>query len=102
MTVEVKKLSRADYWEWRASVEEVDRARLESELARVKSIAASNNLKAAQFEFELLKIETVRKIKESEDTIRNYKKFVEDLEGRVGFSIRDRVIDPITFEVKEI
>lgn len=101
---EVKtKLTAAQYWEWRTTLTEL-------QVAREKHRISELEHKLLQKEAENLGIRTqlfIRTRMESSKqalgtTLAEYERFKGALEQCLGLSLNNKVIDDVTFEIKEL
>ena len=98
----VAQLSKADYWEWRCSLEEITSAKhllsltqqrmktmeLEAEIQKLRILVFKNNLKAANDNLE--KIE------------KDFKAYRSSLESKLGISLTECVIDEFDYTIKKL
>lgn len=95
-------LTPAEYWEWRTSVTELQKADFELKykqclLAMMEKDADIARLRMAIYKQELVSFtDKVSSVKSDYDS---YKKKLED---KLGYSLNNCVIDDVTFEVKKI
>jgi len=93
------KMTGAQYWEWRTTVEEMLHAKSKANIAQLKKQvldlqAIELNLKA-RLEAFVVKDATNHK----EEVASDYQDFRKKLETQLGVSIENCSIDPINFEV---
>ena len=96
------QLTPGQYWEWRTTIEEMQHSSLklkhsrlthslmerDIEIQKLKAIIYKNRIKEFEAQYDLSKKE--------------YERFKESLEKDLGVSLSNKVIDDITFEVKEL
>lgn len=96
-------LSPAQYWEWRTTIAEM-------EIAKEKHKTAHAEFKLLQKEAENLSIRTQLFIRtrmeaakaEVQTTSTEYARFKEVLEKDLGQSLNKKLIDDVTFEIREL
>jgi hypothetical protein len=96
-------LTAAQYWEWRTTISEMN-------VAQEKFKTSQLEVKLLQKEAENLAVRTqllissrVRDAKEAFEASRvEYERFKKFLEEATGTSLNNKVIDDITFEIKDI
>lgn len=97
-----KKLTAAQYWEWRTTISEM-------EIARQKALLADANLKLLHKEAEMLAVRSQLFVRTSHNDARlayeaaqaEYQRFKKVLEDSLGMSLSNKIIDEVTFEVKD-
>jgi hypothetical protein len=99
----VGKMSGKDYWEWRATLTEVDLEKEKTALTEHKFVSMQKDIEIAQlkrqiFIASMLEPQRVRfqKVKNDADEWRKA------LEARLGIELRGCIIDDVTFEVKTL
>lgn len=98
-----KSLSPAEYWEWRTTISEMD---TKKEVLKTREL----ELKLLEKDAELVSLRLVMHrnviIKSSQDayqqSLDEYKRFKSVLEERLDLSLDGKMIDDVTFEIKEI
>lgn len=97
----VGALTPAQYWEWRESIEEMFHAKTKAELSACKLSLMEKDIEISKLRSIIYK-ETVKAHgKLREDSAKRYEMLRARLEGELGYSLADKVIDELTFEVKE-
>lgn len=95
-------LSKEDYWEWRTSVEEVlhGDTKLHARHLNLDLMKRDKDILELKIEIARMKLDEFKK---NNDKIKeDYKSFLDAKEAKVGFSIKDCAIDPITLEVTSL
>jgi hypothetical protein len=103
MSEKPKKLTGAQYWEWRTTISEMNEAQAKYEAARNQAqflVASSEiaTLKAAVFKLSNLRTSTDN----AEAAKAEYSRFKSELEKKVKTSLSGKVIDDVTFEIREL
>jgi hypothetical protein len=98
---DVPKLTAAQYWEWRNTCTELwlsnNKVKLEETQAQVlKKDVEIANMRLA---LHLAKVQSAKE--DALNASENYRKIKDVLEGHLGTSLNDKVIDDVTYEVKE-
>lgn len=101
--VKEKKLTAAQYWEWRTTISEMETAKEKFQNARL-------SLNLLQKEAEMVGVRTQLFLRtrmeaskgELEKAQAEYERFKKVLEDSLGMSLKNTVIDDITFEVKDL
>lgn len=96
------KLSAADYWEWRCTIEERKVAKVNEKRVHLEREIMHKEIENRKLKLALFK-ETVRAAQLSvEDSDAEYEKIKQRLEKKLGISLDNKAIDPYSFEIKEI
>lgn len=97
------QLTKADYWEWRTTIEEQKTAKLELELATLKLGGMEKDIELSKLKAALYRINVITHHKEilklRDD---EYNRIKKQLEETIGSELKDCVIDEITYEVKRM
>jgi hypothetical protein len=96
-------LSPAQYWEWRTTI-------MELEIAKEKTKSAQLEYKLLQKDAENLSIRTQLFLRTRMEAVKDeagkakaeYERFKQVLEEDLGQSLNNKVIDDVTFEVREL
>lgn len=97
-----KKLTSAEYWEWRCNIEEIKFCKLNEKRVHLEKELMNRELENKKLRLALFK-ETVKAARKSVETSEaEYEKFKQSLEKKLGMSLSDCVIDPHTFEVNKL
>lgn len=97
------RLTPAEYWEWRTTIAEMETAKANHRCVEmeVKLLSKEAEILAVRTQLHRsAKLEGARK--QSVDMQAEYARIKEALEGRLGVSLSGKVIDEITYEVKEL
>lgn len=89
------------YWEWRTSIEEMlhHKTKLLLSEEQHKTLRALEEVSKMKSQLHSLVIsKSKNKLEEIE---KDYNQFIEQLEKELGFSIKGKMIDPYTYEVKD-
>lgn len=97
----VGKLNAAQFWEWREIIEEMLHSKTKAELMLTK-----HRLMEKALELEALRSQMFKsKVNDAGAAYKaceaRYNSYKEKLEAELGISLNDKVIDELTFEVKE-
>lgn len=98
-----KNLSAGEYWEWRTTISEMDVAKsnLKNAELEVKLLQRDTEIKSLQT--KLHSVVFLGKAKEEmQKAITEYNRFKGVLEERHGVSLNNKMIDDVTYEIKEI
>lgn len=96
-------LSPAEYWEWRTTIMELQLARKDAEKTtlELKLLQKETEMLAVrQHLFQCTRMDAARKAVEAAQV--EYERFKGVLEKSLGQSLNKKVIDDITFEVREL
>jgi len=97
------KLHAAEYWEWRTTISEMDVAKEKAKLADAELKILYRDTEIASLRAKLHQSAVVSKARTAlENAQAEYARFKGVLEGRLGVSLNNKVIDDITFEVKDL
>lgn len=97
------RLTPAEYWEWRTTIAEMQIAQLNFRVAslEVKLLAKDAEVIAAR-----IKLHSVSAVggtqKRLDEAKAEYARIKTALEGRLGVSLNQKVIDEVTYEVKDL
>jgi len=95
----VAKMTEGQYWEWRATMEELQNAKLKSKVAELQK--QTMELQVSEMGFKA-KLEAFKAQDAAEHTKKisvEYQDFRKRLEDKLGVSLADCSIDPINFEI---
>lgn len=100
--MEKVKLSPEQYWEWRTTIAEMQTAEKELKLKGAQYEGQQKDLeivrlKSALFRHTMMSADAAFKQHQEE-----YKRFKAELEDSLGVSLDNKVIDEVTFEIKEL
>lgn len=99
---DIKKLTPEEYWEWRTTIAEMGEAKSDLNIANLKLAMQAKDIEIAQLKLHAFK-QVVRAAQDKKNTYDSeYKRFKGKIEERLGISLDNKVIDDVTFEVKEI
>lgn len=97
------KLTSEQYWNWRASVAELQTAKANYRASEFETRCLQLEAEIAQLKARIgLKIKLAEASAQIELHKEEYKRFKEKLEVEIGTSLSDKVIDDVTFEVKDL
>lgn len=96
------KLTPEEYWEWRTTIAEMQNAEAEHRVNTLKAALMAKDIEISQLKLNSFKavIRSSEENKKAHDS--EYKRFKGKLEERLGISLDNKVIDDLTFEVREI
>lgn len=100
---EKKALSPAQYWEWRTTISEMQTAQAQHKISELelKLMQKDAEIQIARIQlFQKLKVEQSQKSFEAAQA--EYKRFKEVLEKDLDVSLNDKIIDEVTFEIKDV
>jgi len=90
----IAKLTPAQYWEWRTTVAELNNAKLNVELGQHKHQIAVMNAVLAKRELQDIILKKIEIKKE-------YDRYTQELEKKLGTKFANKIIDPVTYEILE-
>jgi hypothetical protein len=96
-------LTPSEYWEWRTTISELEASR-----AKLKSCELELKLLEKDVELLATKAQLFKKTRLSssqflvENCNTEYEKFKKNLEDKLGVSLSGKIIDDISFEIKEL
>lgn len=102
MTEETKKLTPAQYWEWRFKAEQIKLSHLNEKRVNLEQEIMNKDIETKKLKLALFR-ETVKASRRS--TENNKKEFEETkqrIEKELGISLENCAIDPYTLEVKQV
>lgn len=103
METETPKLSPAEYWEWRTTISEMYEANLKGRLADAELKLLNRDAELAQARIRMYQLSSVQQAKQGIQTAKEeYERYKGVLEARLGFSLNEKLIDDVTFEVKDL
>jgi hypothetical protein len=97
----IGKLDRADYWEWRTTVTELQLAQMEAEREAFKVATMEKDLEIARLKTTLYRRSLDGVQAKLDAAEREYARYTETLETKLGLSLKNTVIDDVTYEVKK-
>lgn len=104
--IEMEKLPRVKpemYWEWRTTIEEMDHAKTKFNLCKANAELLRRETENAALRHQL---HLKTKIVESESLVDAAKKEYDNMKCKIekdlGFSLENKMIDDLTYEVKDI
>lgn len=97
------RLTPSEYWEWRTTISEMDEA-------RERYLRIETELKVLQRDAEIVSLRAKLHQKTMVDSAKaglqiskdEYERYKKALEERLGFSLNNKLIDDMTFEVKDL
>jgi hypothetical protein len=97
------KLTPAQYWEWRTTISELDvkKEKLESTKLQLQLLQKESELSAVKIQL-FLKTRMELASNAVKDAQTEYDRFKGVLEKCVGQTLSNKIIDEITFEIKEV
>lgn len=87
------KLTAAQYWEFRCSINDIDVAMKNVEIAKLVAKIKEMELSEAKEKVNAVSVKYINAKKE-------YDEFLSKLEKELGTTIKGKIIDPITFSIK--
>ncbi len=97
------RLTPAEYWEWRTTIAEMQIAQLQ---LRCNELEVKVLAKDAEILATRTKLHSVSAVggaqKRLDEAKAEYARIKEALEGRLGVSLNKKVIDDVTYEVKDL
>lgn len=99
---ESKRLSPAQYWEWRCTTEELKFAKLNEKRIHLEREIMNKEIENRKLRLALFK-ESVRAARRSVELAEaEYEKFTQSLEEELDMTFKDCVIDEYTYEIKSL
>ena len=99
---EPKKMTAAQYWEWRCSIEEIKVAKLNEKKAHLENEILNKDIENKKLKLVLFK-ESARSARSSVlATQEDFEQTKQRIEKELGISLKDCTIDPYTYEIKPI
>lgn len=96
------KMKPAMYWEWRTSCEEMMHEKTKELLASEKLQVLALQAEIARMKVESFKQQAHKQKEKSLQIQKDYDSFIKRIESELKISLKGAVIDPITFEVKQL
>lgn len=96
------KLSKAQYWEWRTTIEEMAHAKSKLDNKRLMYSLMDKDIEILRLKLHIYKEQVELAEKHNGDCKKEYDRCREQLEKDLGRSLKDVVIDDLTFEIKEL
>jgi hypothetical protein len=97
----MSKMKAEQYWEWRTTIEEMEHSKTKLKNVRLEMALMERNVEILKLRNNMYK-EVVRNQEfEHKRIVDEYGKFIEKLEKEIGCSIRDKIIDPVTFQIMD-
>lgn len=100
---EPKKLTGAQYWEWRTIIAEMEIEQEKARGAELQDKVLQREAEIASAKVNLFRLsgkEAIRK--KVEEAKLEYEKFKKSLEEIHGVSLNNKVIDDVTFEIRDL
>lgn len=95
-------LNGQEYFEWMTSLEQMNVANEKKRSAELEHELIKKDIQILNMKLELNKHIVVKSAYDkAEDVKKEYTRFLKELELKKGFVVRGKIIDPITFEVKD-
>lgn len=98
----IAQLSKSDYWEWRCSIEEITSAKYVLSITQQK-------LKIMELEAEVQKLRAAifkQSVKSASDNLvrieKDFQEYRKRLEGNLGISLENCVIDEFDYSIKKL
>jgi len=99
---ENKKLTGSQYWEWRTTIEEMNHSETKYNLIHTKACLMEKEIEIQKLKLMLFK-QSIKNASEAyQNSKKEYDRFKSSLEKELGISLNDKLIDEVTFEVKEL
>lgn len=94
------QLEAKDYWLWRHLISEMQHEETKSQLVRTKAAVMEKELEIARMKSQMYK-EVIKQYDANRDLAKKaYEEYRASLEQKLGFELKDCVVDEVTFEVK--
>jgi hypothetical protein len=97
------KLTPEEYWKWMSSIENMGRRKAELSLAHIES-----KMMVLEYQNKMMQIQLHNKTRLEpakvavETSNGDYKLLKSNIEDRLGISLNDKVIDDVSYEVKDL
>lgn len=102
-STETPTLTAAEYWEWRTTIAEMQKAEVHFKLTVAEAQVLRKEAEIAAMKIQLHSKSNVQSAKEALQSHKEeYTKTKSKLEQRLGFSLNGKMIDEYTYEVKDI
>lgn len=96
------KIKRTTYWEWRFYAQEMHNEQLKADLEQKKFDCQEKEIEIAKLKQVLYKGAIKAQHDKALGKKHEFEKFINDLELKLGFSLKNCAIDDNTLEVKEL
>lgn len=97
----VGNLNGAQYWQWRELIEEMHHAKTKADLCLVKHRLMEKCNELESLRTQIFKTQVNLANSAYQEAQKSYTEFKTKLETELGINLNDKVIDELTFEVKE-
>lgn len=97
-----KFLTAAQYWEWRTTLEEMKVRKLHLEVLGLKRDLMEKEIENRKMKLTSLKRSINQHAVNGQQEREQYEEFLKRLEKEVGTSVKGKVIDEITFEIRDL
>lgn len=97
-----KRLTSAQYWEWRCSIEELKSSDLNFKRVMLERELKELNIELRKKELILFKEVIINASNEKEKIKKDYEVYKQNLEKEIGCSLSNKIIDDITYEIKDV
>lgn len=101
LDLEVKKMTPAQYWEWRCTIEELKSSELNFKRVMLERQIKELEIELRKKELILFKEVVINASSDKEKIKKDYESFKTKLEEQLGCSLSNCVIDDITYEIKD-
>jgi hypothetical protein len=99
---ELPKLSHAQFYEWRLKIEEMQHAKVQSELLLQKMRGMEKDIEIQTLRLNIYKNSVKAAQELSKLKIDEYQVHRDKLEKELGVSLKNVTIDEVTFEIREL
>ena len=99
---QVPSLTPAQYWEWRTTIEEMNHLETKFKMSQLYATSLEKELEIQRLKANLYK-EIVKQHQTNwESGKKEYERFKEVLEKEHNISLNNKIIDDVTFEIKDL
>ncbi|MEO5348882.1 MAG: hypothetical protein H7836_04475 [Magnetococcus sp. YQC-3] len=97
------KLTAAEYWEWRTTIAEMQKGDVKLQHVNAEAQVLRKEAEIVGMRYQLFQKVQVQNAKDQSKLLKEeYDSMKKRLEDRLGFSLNNKMIDEITFEVKDL
>ncbi len=97
-----KRLTPAQYWEWRCSIEELKSSDLNFKRVMLEKEIKELSIELKKKELILFKEVIINASNEKEKIKKDYEVYKQNLERQLGCSLANKIIDENTYEIKDV
>lgn len=96
------RMSPDQYYKYRWNLSEAELAKARLEQKRTKRLLLQKNIEILQLQLRLFSVIDFKVVEgEAKAKTHEYNLYVHELEKELGISLKDKLVDDITFEIKE-